>query len=66
MTSMGSLPDEVLRILFLDDAQRLIADEQLQHGSVRQLDLYPRTIFRRAISRRVHGGKDRSNFCWSA
>ena len=55
MTSMGSLPDEVLRILFLDDAQRLIADEQLQHGSVRQLDLYPRTIFRRAIEHGATG-----------
>ena len=52
---MGSLPDEVLRILFLDDAQRLIADEQLQHGSVRQLDLYPRTIFRRAIEHGATG-----------
>src|SRR3546814_4107883 len=49
MASMGSLPDEVLRILFLDASYRLIADEQLHHGSVRQLELYPRTIFRRAI-----------------
>jgi len=49
MASMGSLPDEVLRILFLDASHRLIADEQLHHGSVRQLELYPRTIFRRAI-----------------
>lgn len=55
MASMGSLPDEVLRILFLDDAQRLIADEQLQRGSVRQLDLYPRTLFRRAIEHGATG-----------
>src|SRR3546814_9181180 len=48
MASMGSLPDEVLRILFLDASYRLIADEQLHHGSVRQLELYPRTIFRRS------------------
>src|SRR3546814_6131999 len=40
MASMGSLPDEVLRILFLDASYRLIADEQLHPGSVRQLELY--------------------------
>ncbi|WP_412177504.1 JAB domain-containing protein [Sphingobium indicum] len=52
---MGSLPDEVLRILFLDASYRLIADEQLHHGSVRQLELYPRTIFRRAIEHGATG-----------
>lgn len=52
---MGSLPDEVLRILFLDCAHRLIADEQLQKGSVRHLDLYPRTIFRRAMEHGATG-----------
>ena len=49
MASMGSLPDEVLRILFLDSGHRLIADEQMHRGSVQHLELYPRTIFRRAI-----------------
>lgn len=49
LTSMGSLPDEVLRILFLDGTQRLIADEQLQSGSLAQLAIYPRTLFRRAL-----------------
>jgi DNA repair protein RadC len=49
MTSMGALPDEVLRVIFLDSAGHLIADEQLQLGSLRQLALYPRTIFRRAM-----------------
>ena len=47
--SMGPLPDEVLRVLFLSPARRLLADEQLQHGSSGQLAIYPRTIFRRAI-----------------
>lgn len=47
--SMGSLPDEVLRVLFLDGAQRLIADEQLQHGTLAQLAFYPRVILRRAM-----------------
>src|SRR3546814_17504789 len=46
---MGSLPFEVLRILFLDRGRRLLADEQLQHGTLAQLAIYPRTIFRRAL-----------------
>lgn len=48
-TSMGALSDEVLRVLFLDTSRRLLADEQLQHGTLGQLAIYPRTIFRRAI-----------------
>ncbi len=48
-SSMGALRDEVLRVLFLDASHRLIADEQLQHGTLGQLAIYPRTIFRRAI-----------------
>jgi DNA repair protein RadC len=55
MASMGSLPDEVLRILFLDAAHHLIADEQLHSGSVRHLELYPRTIFRRALEHGATG-----------
>lgn len=49
VASMGSLPDEMLRILFLDAGHRLIADEQLQQGTLTQLAIYPRTIFRRAL-----------------
>lgn len=55
MASMGSLPDEVLRILFLDASHRLIADETLHRGSVRQIELYPRTIFRRAMEHGATG-----------
>lgn len=47
--SMGSLPEETLRVLFLDGAHRLIADEQMQRGTIGQLILYPRVIFRRAL-----------------
>src|SRR3546814_14958417 len=46
---MGSLQDETLRILFLDGIGRLIADEQVQRGTVHQLVIYPRPIFRRAM-----------------
>lgn len=47
--SMGSLPDERLRILFLDAGHGLIADEQLQRGGLAHMAIYPRTIFRRAL-----------------
>src|SRR3546814_1926535 len=46
---MGGLPDETLRVLFLDARQRLIADEQMQRGTIDQVVLYPRIILRRAI-----------------
>jgi len=49
IASMGSLPDERLRIFFLDSARRLIADEQMQRGTLAQLAIYPRTIFRRTL-----------------
>lgn len=47
--SMGSLPTETLRVLFLDSGKRLIADERLQDGSISQLAVYPRTIMQRAL-----------------
>lgn len=55
IVSMGSLSDEVLRILFLDGSRRLIADEQLQNGTLAQLALSPRTIFRRALEHNAAG-----------
>ncbi|AMG75528.1 Uncharacterized protein SGRAN_3185 [Sphingopyxis granuli] len=55
IASMGSLDDETLRILFLDNSRRLIADERLQQGTLSQLALYPRTIFRRALEHNAAG-----------
>lgn len=52
---MGSLADERLRVLFLDAGGHLIADEQLQHGTLTRLALYPRTIFRRALELNAGG-----------
>ena len=49
IASMGSLADERLRVLFLDSARGLIADEQMQQGTLAHLTIYPRTIFRRAL-----------------
>ncbi len=51
IASMGSLADERLRVLFLDSARGLIADEQMQQGTLAHLTIYPRTIFRRALER---------------
>jgi DNA repair protein RadC len=53
--SMGSLPEEILRVLFLDSAHRLIADEQLQQGSARKINFRPRTIFLRAMEHGAAG-----------
>lgn len=47
--SMGGLPDENLRILFLSGSHGLLADEQMQQGTIGQIAVYPRVIFRRAI-----------------
>lgn len=55
IASMGGLADERLRLLFLDGGQRLIADEELQRGTLAQLALYPRTIFRRALELNAAG-----------
>ncbi len=55
MASMGSLADEVLRILFLDARGGMIADEQLQWGSLAEVALHPRTIFRRAMEHNAAG-----------
>jgi DNA repair protein RadC len=48
-TSMGALPHEILRVLFLDASRRMIADEQMQHGTIGQLTVHARVIFRRAL-----------------
>lgn len=55
IASMGGLADERLRLLFLDGGRRLIADEEFQRGSLSQLALYPRTIFRRALELNAAG-----------
>ncbi|WP_422060850.1 JAB domain-containing protein [Sphingopyxis sp.] len=55
IASMGSLSDEMLRVLFLDKGRQLISDEQLQHGTLSHLAVYPRTIFRRALELNAAG-----------
>lgn len=53
--SMGSLPDEALRILFVDPRGHLIADEELQRGSLGHLAFHPRTVIRRALEHNAAG-----------
>ena len=55
VASMGSLPDEMLRIFFVDGGGRLVSDETLQNGTLAQLAVYPRTIFRRALELNAAG-----------
>ncbi len=49
VATMGSRSNEILRIMFLDRSDHLIADEILATGSTQSLTVYPRTIFRRAF-----------------
>jgi len=46
---LGFEPVEHLRVLYLDDAKRLIADEAHQRGTVNHTPLYPREIIKRAL-----------------
>ncbi|MDR1474941.1 MAG: DNA repair protein RadC [Holosporales bacterium] len=47
--SMGCLPREQLKILFLDNKNYLISDETLQEGTINSTALYPREILKRAF-----------------
>ena len=47
--SMGHLPREQFRLLFLDKRNRLIKDEIQQMGTVDQAPVYPREVVQRAL-----------------
>lgn len=47
--SMGHLPREQFRLLFLDKRNRLIKDEIQQVGTVDQAPVYPREVVQRAL-----------------
>jgi len=53
--SMGALSHEILRALFLDGSRRVIGDEQMQHGTIGQLTIHARVIFRRALELNAAG-----------
>ena len=46
---MAYLPSERLRVLFLNAQNRLLADETVSYGSIKEAPLYPREIIRRAL-----------------
>jgi DNA repair protein RadC len=48
-TAMAFADKEQLRVLFLDKRNRLIADEQLQQGTVDHTPVYPREVVKRAL-----------------
>jgi DNA repair protein RadC len=48
-TAMAFADKEQLRVLFLDKRNRLIADEQLQQGTVDHTPIYPREVVKRAL-----------------
>lgn len=46
---MAHLPAERLRVLFLNAKNRLLCDEVMGEGSVKETQIYPREIMRRAL-----------------
>lgn len=48
-SAMAREPIEQLRLLFLDNRNRLIADEVQQRGTVNHTSLYPREVMKRAL-----------------
>ncbi len=46
---LGQRPQEVFAVLFLDGQHRLIATEELFHGTLGQTSVYPREVVRRAL-----------------
>ncbi|GAA0473391.1 hypothetical protein GCM10009096_13370 [Parasphingorhabdus litoris] len=47
--SMGSLAEETMRVLFLDNANHLIRDQIFGHGSPRKVIVQPRNILKRSL-----------------
>ena len=48
-TTMSHRATELFRVLFLDTRNTLIADEELGHGTVNHVPVYPREIAKRAL-----------------
>ena len=48
---LGSRPQEVFVVLFLDTQHRVIATEELFHGTLSQTSVYPREVVKRALAR---------------
>jgi len=47
---LGSRPQEVFVVLFLDGQHRLLCMEEMFHGTLTQTSVYPREVLRRALA----------------
>lgn len=54
-TSMQDLPEEQLRVLFVNNSNKIIKDEVLSHGVEDQTAVYPRKIMKRAMALNATG-----------
>ena len=48
-SSMGALPREVFRVIYLDSAYRMLGDEILEEGTVDRAVVYPRKVMEAAL-----------------
>lgn len=48
-SQMGFRQTESFRVLFLDTRNQLIADEEMQNGTVNHVPVYPREVMKRAL-----------------
>jgi DNA repair protein RadC len=54
-TSMGGLPDEQFRVIFLNSQNEIIAEEVVQEGTVNQTVVYPRKVLELALKHKASG-----------
>jgi DNA repair protein RadC len=54
-TSMGGLPDEQFRVIFLNSQNEIIAEEIVQEGTVNQTLVYPRKVLELALKHKATG-----------
>jgi DNA repair protein RadC len=53
--SMGGLPDEQFRVIFLNSQNEVIAEEIVQEGTVNQTVVYPRKVLEFALKHKASG-----------
>ena len=54
-SSMGGLPDEQFRVIFLNSQNEVIAEEIVQEGTVNQTVVYPRKVLELALKHKATG-----------
>ncbi len=53
--SMGGLPDEQFRVIYLNSQNEIIAEEIVQEGTVNQTVVYPRKVLELALKHKATG-----------